>query len=344
MRLAFYKNIFFLLAIVLFFAFMFSYINVMADAKCGSFCDVFGNYSSSSLKSSYNIIDNNDKSMILEPYFIPVYGLFSSLTGFIVLIVIISIIKHFKNNLFVFDIKSLKKPFLIYNIIHIIYLVIEFFISIYSYKLFEIMLYFDLGLPLGLFLIIIIFLAFYSLYLIGKYIFLIYCCKFKQIEGRLSFHDDIFVPDELRNFLGCKNVNDVKKLLFDNYVSVQNAYMNYNYDELKILCSDEIYNSYYKELEDLKLKHCKNIMKNFDCSKNCIYKIKKCGNKYILYYYLDVTYIDYVINTKTNKVTSGKKTIPTSNKYLLEYEINHNNSIDGDSRNIKMINKGIFKR
>ena len=52
--------------------------------------------------------------------------------------------------------------------------------------------------------------------------------------------------------------------LYDIFLEVQIAWMNFDYEKLKELCSDELYNSYKSDLEVLKSKHCKNIMQDFN--------------------------------------------------------------------------------
>ena len=124
--------------------------------------------------------------------------------------------------------------------------------------------------------------------------------------------------DELKKYIN-KSLNEIKEELFNKFVDIQNAWMNFDYDRLQELCNNEIYNTYHEELEALKLKNGQNIMKNFDIVEQKIRGIERNNDKIIITYYLDVKFIDYVINTKTNKVTKGVKKYPLRNQYELKF-------------------------
>ena len=81
--------------------------------------------------------------------------------------------------------------------------------------------------------------------------------------------------------------------------------MNFEYDRLRSLCTDELYNSYLSQLDTLKLKHGQNIMHNFECLDTKITNIEEVNNEIVLTVFMCVEFYDYVINTKTNKIISG---------------------------------------
>ena len=113
---------------------------------------------------------------------------------------------------------------------------------------------------------------------------------------------------------------EVTEELYQIFVDVQNAWMNFDYDKLKELCSDELYNSYKKDLEILKLKNGQNIMNSFHPKDMYIKKATRKDNALEVEFYLDIKFKDYVINTITNKVIRGSKNQTMHNKYRLVYQ------------------------
>ena len=123
---------------------------------------------------------------------------------------------------------------------------------------------------------------------------------------------------ELATSIGVDS-KEVTEELYQIFIDVQNAWMNFDYDKLKELCSDELYNSYKKDLEILKLKNGQNIMNSFHPKDMYIKKATRKDNALEVEFYLDIKFKDYVINTKTNKVIRGSKHETMHNKYWLIY-------------------------
>ena len=124
--------------------------------------------------------------------------------------------------------------------------------------------------------------------------------------------------NSILNSMGIEN-KKVTEELYQIFIDVQNAWMNFDYDKLKELCSDELYNSYKKDLEILKLKNGQNIMNSFHPKDMYIKKATRKDNALEVEFYLDIKFKDYVINTKTNKVIRGSKHETMHNKYWLIY-------------------------
>lgn len=117
------------------------------------------------------------------------------------------------------------------------------------------------------------------------------------------------------------DVKELEKELYQVFVDVQIAWMNFDYDALSRLCVDELYNSYKSDLEVLKLKDGKNIMSDFVKEKlNLIDFNENKENNYLdIEIYLQISFYDYVINTKNNMVFRGNKYEKMHNGYLLKY-------------------------
>ena len=137
--------------------------------------------------------------------------------------------------------------------------------------------------------------------------------SFRKTNNRKDINEE-----ELNKYIDI-SLNSLKEELYNKFIKIQEAWMNFDYDTLKKLCNNEIYNTYYEELEALKLKSGKNIMSKFDLLENKIIGITKVENNIIITYYLNVAFFDYVINTETNRVIKGYKSRKINNQYELKY-------------------------
>ena len=134
---------------------------------------------------------------------------------------------------------------------------------------------------------------------------------FKKKNKRKDLHEDKIVDDS-----------------FNIYKDLQTAWMNFDYDKIKKLVSDEMYNMYLNQLETLKIKNQKNMMEHIKFRNGYIKEYKKIKNKEIIEIYLTVSCYDYIINTESNEVVRGSKYEELTLSYILTFE-----------RNIKVINK-----
>ena len=117
---------------------------------------------------------------------------------------------------------------------------------------------------------------------------------------------------------------DEKKLLEELYqifVDIQVAWMEFDYDKLEKLCVDELFQSYKADLEVLKLKHGKNIMSDFKFVEGYLNSVKRHDDQYVINISLSVAFHDYVINTDTDKVIRGGTKKLVHNTYSLTYVI-----------------------
>lgn len=109
------------------------------------------------------------------------------------------------------------------------------------------------------------------------------------------------------------------KELYEIFVQVQEAWMNFDYNTLEKYCSNVLFESYRSDLKALEEKHGKNIMKDFELISSNIRNIEKRDNKVVVEMYLFVSFYDYVINEETNEVLRGNMDAPVRNPYDLEF-------------------------
>lgn len=117
------------------------------------------------------------------------------------------------------------------------------------------------------------------------------------------------------------HIHELKKMAFDNFVEIQHAWMNFEYDKLRELCTDELYNSYHSQLETLELKNGQNIMSDFTQKDIKVIDIDDVNGDIILTVFLSVDFYDYVINTISKQVTRGQNHRKISNNYILTFVV-----------------------
>lgn len=116
---------------------------------------------------------------------------------------------------------------------------------------------------------------------------------------------------------------DIKEFNFEAYkifYDVQIGWMEFDYDKLKELLTDELYNTYYMDLEVLKSKNQKNIMKDFELVETKLIGLKEENGKYIAKVMLEVKFIDYIEDSNTHKVLRGSSGRKLYNTYILTFE------------------------
>ena len=124
---------------------------------------------------------------------------------------------------------------------------------------------------------------------------------------------------------------DINKFIaeaFKIYYDVQIAWMNNDIDSVRNILSDELYNSYKMQLLPMQQKNEKNMMENIKLLNAAIATISFNDNKLDIQVEMDVTCIDYIINSKTGKVLRGNKYKKCKYLYMMKFSKSLNNKID----------------
>ena len=124
--------------------------------------------------------------------------------------------------------------------------------------------------------------------------------------------------DYVNNIINDFNIDDFKSFAYKTFFDVQMAWMEFDYDKLKELLTDELYNNYCTNLESLKLKGQKNVMKGFDLSNIKLTGLKEENNLYIATIVLNVKFYDYISDEKGN-LLRGSDSRKVNNTYKLTF-------------------------
>lgn len=129
---------------------------------------------------------------------------------------------------------------------------------------------------------------------------------------------------------------EFKSEAFNIYKDIQTAWMNFDTDTIRKLTTDEIYNMYSSQLETLKLKGQKNIMKDITLEEEKIIDIKKEKKIITTSVYLRVKCYDYVIKEKTGETVRGRD----KDKIIIEYVLSFVKSSVNNKKEEKCPNCG----
>lgn len=115
------------------------------------------------------------------------------------------------------------------------------------------------------------------------------------------------------------DISKLKTKIFNIYKDIQIAWMNFDTDTIRKLTTDELYNMYSSQLETLKLKKQKNIMKDITLEDIKVIDIKKENNIITLSVYLKIKCYDYVIKESTGETVRGRKREKINIEYVLSF-------------------------
>lgn len=131
-----------------------------------------------------------------------------------------------------------------------------------------------------------------------------------------------FVPmeqEKVNQVIANFSIEEFNFKAYQIFYDVQMAWMNFDYNKLKELLTDELYNNYIMQLDALKLKNHKNTMKGFELIETCLSSLKEENDKYIAEVYLQVKFYDYVENVKTGMILRGTPNRKLNNIYKLTF-------------------------
>ena len=136
--------------------------------------------------------------------------------------------------------------------------------------------------------------------------------------------------EEKKNiYRGVPKTPEIQELLDNAYqifVDVQKAWMDFDYNKMRELVTDELYNMYYNQLQTLSVKGEKNIMSNFLLNDSYVFSIVDDDD--VTYYTirLKVSFNDYIVNSD-NEVIRGNKHKLANMEYELVF-VKSTNTVD----------------
>ena len=134
------------------------------------------------------------------------------------------------------------------------------------------------------------------------------------------YYMKLMTQDEVDKIDSSIKIGETMDYVFDLFVKEQMAWMNFDYDGLRKLLSDELFNVYKMQLETMEAGMEKNIMADIVKVDGGIISIRKTDLTEELQVKLHVRMKDYIINTATNKPKHGSPDKIMDNNYIITLE------------------------
>ena len=139
-----------------------------------------------------------------------------------------------------------------------------------------------------------------------------------QIKNKYNKHE-FLTQQQVDSIIPNFDIAEFNFKAYQIFYDVQMAWMEFDYDKLKELVTDELYNSYVMQLDALKVKNQKNTMKGFELIESYLYDIKEENGIYIAKVYLSVRFYDYIENSKNGIILRGTADKKIHNTYELTF-------------------------
>lgn len=124
---------------------------------------------------------------------------------------------------------------------------------------------------------------------------------------------------DIKKYLPHMTEERLVKDLVNKFISIEEAYMNFDYDKLHKLCSNELYKSYKQELEALKKEKCQSVMSDIKTTTSRITRVYEENNQLIAKISMTTVSYNYVMNTETKEIIEGNKEQREYNSYDLDF-------------------------
>ena len=127
----------------------------------------------------------------------------------------------------------------------------------------------------------------------------------------------------MKTYIPDFNHEEFAKQAEEIFVKVQLAWMDFDYDALKDLLTDELYNTYKSQLKALSLKKQRNIMSDFEPINFLLTAVEKTNEDFTLKGAYRVAFYDFVVDANNNVVRGTKE-----RKIEMVYELTFVGSLD----------------
>ena len=125
------------------------------------------------------------------------------------------------------------------------------------------------------------------------------------------------IKNEFSKYIKKESMADFVFERFKDYVDIQNAWMEFDYDVLGNKTTNELYNQYLMQLETLKAKGQKNVMNSFTYVKGKVTNIEKTDNQLAVTVEIVTRFYDYIVNQENGLILRGSD----KKKVTLHYQM-----------------------
>lgn len=115
------------------------------------------------------------------------------------------------------------------------------------------------------------------------------------------------VAADFNKYIKKETQEEFIKKRYEDFVAIQCAWMDFDYNALREKTTDELYNQYIMQLETLKVKKQQNIMKDFEFFSGEIVSVSKENNKLYVTIKLCAEFYDFIIDTNKQEIIRGTR-------------------------------------
>ena len=148
-------------------------------------------------------------------------------------------------------------------------------------------------------------------------IMIVILSKAKSLNGIPGITPQSLPEDYIKKFIPDFDYNKFVSDRFNDYVEIQNAWMNFDYDALRNKLTDELYNQYAMQLDTMKIKNEQNIMNNYKLLRTYVTGIKEENGNIEITIQMVISLNDYIV--KNGKVIRGSKNRLVTNYYEMKF-------------------------
>ena len=130
-----------------------------------------------------------------------------------------------------------------------------------------------------------------------------------------KYEFDKMSDDKIKEIDSSLDTDKILDKTFDLYYQLQNAWMEFDNDSIRNLVSDELYNNYKMQLNNLKIRGHKNIMEDITKVGGFVVAVRKDVNVESVDVVLNITMKDYIVSINGTTVRGDK--IPKGIAYLI---------------------------
>ena len=144
--------------------------------------------------------------------------------------------------------------------------------------------------------------------------------KSKSTNVHPSIVDSSLSDDEIRKYIPNFDRNKFITDRFNDYVQIQNAWMNFDYNTLRSKLTDELYNQYAMQLDTMKIKNEQNIMSSFKHKETAITEIYEENGELVVTINSVITFYDFIV--QNGRVVRGNSTKKITSLYEMKFVCN----------------------
>jgi preprotein translocase subunit SecG/DNA-directed RNA polymerase subunit RPC12/RpoP len=136
----------------------------------------------------------------------------------------------------------------------------------------------------------------------------------------IELNKDKSIPEaQFRSYIKNETMEQFILNRYQDYLAVQYAWMEFKYDMLSNKTTNELYNQYQMQLETLKVKGQKNVMKDFLYVDGMITNISKINNRTVVTVEIITRFYDYIINENSKVIIRGTDSKKISMHYQMKF-------------------------